>query len=57
VRIETAVHAGHAPDPATGREPPIALTTFAQELDGSLHEFPIRTDNPVAAGWRPRWPS
>jgi cystathionine gamma-synthase len=51
MRIETlAVHAGHAPDPATGAvSPPIHLsTTFAREPDGTLpHGFIYaRSDNP-----------
>ncbi len=51
MRIETlAVHAGHAPDSATGAvSPPIHLsTTFAREADGSLpHGFLYaRNDNP-----------
>jgi cystathionine gamma-synthase len=50
-RIETlAVHAGHAPDPATGAvSSPIHLsTTFAREPDGTLpHGFLYaRNDNP-----------
>ncbi|MDQ3136046.1 MAG: aminotransferase class V-fold PLP-dependent enzyme [Gemmatimonadota bacterium] len=52
MRIETlAVHAGHAPDPATGAvTPPIHLsTTFARDADGSLpHGFIYaRSDNPT----------
>ncbi|MBA3497412.1 MAG: aminotransferase class V-fold PLP-dependent enzyme [Gemmatimonadales bacterium] len=52
MRIETlAVHAGHAPDPATGAvTPPINLsTTFARDADGSLpHGFIYaRSDNPT----------
>lgn len=52
MRIETlAVHAGHAPDPATGAvSPPIYLsTTFAREADLSLpHGFLYaRSDNPT----------
>jgi cystathionine gamma-synthase len=55
MRIETlAVHAGHAPDPATGAvSPPIYLsTTFAREPDGSLHQGFLysRTDNPARRG-------
>ena len=55
MRIETlAVHAGHAPDPATGAvSPPIYLsTTFAREPDGSLHQGFLysRTDNPGRRG-------
>jgi cystathionine gamma-synthase len=51
-RLETlAVHAGHAPDPATGAvSPPIHLsTTFAREPDGTLpHGFIYaRSDNPT----------
>jgi cystathionine gamma-synthase len=52
MRIETlAVHAGHAPDPATGAvSPPIHLSTnFAREADLSLpHGFLYaRNDNPT----------
>jgi cystathionine gamma-synthase len=52
LRIETlAVHAGHAPDPATGAvNPPIHLTTtFARDADGNLpHGFIYaRSDNPT----------
>jgi cystathionine gamma-synthase len=52
LRIETiAVHAGHAPDPATGAvNPPIYLTTtFARDADGNLpHGFIYaRSDNPT----------
>jgi cystathionine gamma-synthase len=52
MRIETlAVHAGHAPDPATGAvTPPIHLaTTFERAADGSLpHGFLYaRADNPT----------
>ena len=55
MRIETlAVHAGHAPDPATGAvSPPIHLsTTFARESDGSLHDGFLysRSDNPDRRG-------
>jgi cystathionine gamma-synthase len=55
VRIETlAVHAGLAPDPATGAvSPPIVLsTTFAREPDGTLHEGFLysRSDNPGRRG-------
>jgi cystathionine gamma-synthase len=55
VRIETlAVHAGHAPDPATGAvSPPIHLsTTFVREADGSLHQGFLysRSDNPGRRG-------
>jgi cystathionine gamma-synthase len=55
MRIETlAVHAGHAPDPATGAvSPPIYLsTTFVREADGSLHEGFLysRSDNPGRRG-------
>ncbi|HUR95306.1 MAG TPA: PLP-dependent transferase [Gemmatimonadales bacterium] len=51
-RIETlAVHAGHAPDPATGAvTPPIYLTTtFARDAEGNLpHGFIYaRSDNPT----------
>jgi cystathionine gamma-synthase len=51
MRIETLlVHAGHAPDPATGAvSPPIHLSTnFAREPDGSLpHGFLYaRSENP-----------
>jgi len=51
MRIETlVVHAGHAPDPATGAvSPPIHLSTnFAREADGSLpHGFLYgRSENP-----------
>ena len=50
--IETlAVHAGHAPDPATGAvSPPIHLsTTFARHPDGSLPQAFLyaRSDNPT----------
>ena len=52
MRLETlAVHAGHAPDPATGAvSPPIYLSTnFARESDGSLpHGFLYaRSENPT----------
>jgi cystathionine gamma-synthase len=52
MRIETLlVHAGHAPDPATGAvSPPIHLSTnFAREADGSLpHGFLYaRSENPT----------
>jgi cystathionine gamma-synthase len=52
MRIETlVVHAGHAPDPATGAvSPPIYLSTnFAREADGSLpHGFLYgRSENPT----------
>jgi cystathionine gamma-synthase len=52
MRIETlVVHAGHAPDPATGAvSPPIHLSTnFAREADGSLpHGFLYaRSENPT----------
>jgi cystathionine gamma-synthase len=55
VRLETiAVHAGLAPDPATGAvSPPIVLsTTFAREPDGTLHEGFLysRSDNPGRRG-------
>ena len=55
MRIETlAVHAGHAPDPATGAvSPPIHLsTTFVREADGSLHDGFLysRSDNPGRRG-------
>jgi cystathionine gamma-synthase len=51
-RLETvAVHAGHAPDPATGAvNPPIYLTTtFARDAEGNLpHGFIYaRSDNPT----------
>jgi cystathionine gamma-synthase len=54
MRLETLlVHAGHAPDPATGAvSPPIHLSTnFAREADGSLpHGFLYaRSDNPNRA--------
>jgi len=52
MRIETlVVHAGHAPDPATGAvSPPIYLSTnFAREADGTLpHGFLYgRSENPT----------
>ncbi len=52
MRLETlAVHAGHAPDPATGAvNPPIYLsTTFARDADGNLPYGFIyaRSDNPT----------
>ena len=52
MRIETLlVHAGHAPDPATGAvSPPIHLSTnFAREADGTLpHGFLYaRSENPT----------
>jgi cystathionine gamma-synthase len=52
MRLETLlVHAGHAPDPATGAvSPPIHLSTnFAREADGSLpHGFLYaRSENPT----------
>ena len=52
MRIETlVVHAGHAPDPATGAvSPPIHLSTnFAREADGTLpHGFLYsRSENPT----------
>jgi cystathionine gamma-synthase len=52
MRIETLiVHAGHAPDPATGAvSPPIYLSTnFAREADGTLpHGFLYgRSENPT----------
>ena len=55
MRIETlAVHAGHAPDAATGAvSPPLHLsTTFAREPDGSLHQGFLysRSDNPGRRG-------
>jgi len=55
MRLETlAVHAGHAPDPATGAvSPPIYLSTnFARESDGGLpHGFLYaRSENPTRAG-------
>ena len=55
MRIETlAVHAGHAPDPATGAvSPPIHLsTTFARAPDGSLRDgfLYARSDNPTRRG-------
>ncbi len=55
MRLETlAVHAGLAPDPATGAvSPPIYLsTTFAREPDGSLHQGFLysRSDNPARRG-------
>ncbi|HEU5039781.1 MAG TPA: aminotransferase class V-fold PLP-dependent enzyme [Gemmatimonadales bacterium] len=55
MRIETlAVHAGHAPDSATGAvSPPIHLsTTFARAPDGSLRDGYLysRSDNPDRRG-------